>query len=93
MNREIDFQLLVQISFYRTKIWDEEDSMVDRRKIKRYEVAIENRLKKLNADEQMREDIFETYCYADWTYKEQADRLRARGYVIVNNGENHQDKR
>ena len=84
---EIDFQILAQINYYQTKIFEEEDdNFVDGRKIRNYERAITNRLKKLNADEQMAKDIYETFCICDPTYKEQCDRLRARGYTIVNNG-------
>lgn len=85
-NTTIDLQILAHIVHYLNKIWLEEDSdFVDGRKIKAYERAIENRFKKLNADEQMQKDIYETHCILDFTYKEQCDRLRARGYTIINN--------
>lgn len=85
-NKIIDFQILAQIIYFYDKIWEEEDNCYpDYRKIRIWERAIERREKKLNADEQMKKDIWETHCYLDRTYKEQADRLRSRGYIIVNN--------
>lgn len=84
-NKVIDFQILAQIIYFYDKIWEEEDDYCDYRKIRIWERAIERREKKLNADEQMKKDIFETHCILDRTYKEQADRLRVRGYTIVNN--------
>ena len=85
--KKIDFQILAQINHYQTKIWEEEDDdFMDGRKIRNYERALENRFRKLNADEKMINDIYETFHMYDPTYKEQCDRLRARGYVIVNNG-------
>ena len=88
MNKTIDFQILASIIRYLDCIFvEEDDDFVDRRKIVAYERAIDNRLKKLNADEQMEKDIYETHCPLDPTYENQCDRLRARGYAIVNNGE------
>ena len=85
--KEIDFQLLAQINVYQTRIWNEEgDDYPDYRKIRNYERAIDNRFAKMGADKQMQKDIEDTFCMLDWTYKEQCDRLRALGYVIVNNG-------
>ena len=79
---KIDFQILTQINYYLMMIWEEEDKdFADGRKISAYQRAIENRFKKLNADEQMRNDIYETFCCIDPPYK-----LRMRGYTIVNNG-------
>lgn len=83
MSKEIDFLLLAQINYFMQKIFNEEDDdYVDHRKIRNYERAIENRFKKLNADEQMKKDIHRTFCPVDFTYKEQCDRLRALGYAI-----------
>ena len=91
MNKEIDFKVLASINCYLSRIWLEEDQdCPDGRKIRNYERAIENRFKILGADEQMRKDIEETHCILDFTFKEQCDRLRARGYIIVNNGEEKQ---
>lgn len=87
MDKTIDFQVLASIIRYLDRIFVEDDGENDGRKIRAYERAIENRLKKLNADVQMEKDIYETHCPLDGTYEAQCDQLRARGYVIVNNGE------
>ena len=87
MNKTIDFDLLAGIIQRLDLTWYEQDQdHVNGRTIANYERAITNRLKKLGAGEQMTRDIYETHCVLDKTYKEQCDRLRARGYVIVNNG-------
>lgn len=86
-NKTIDFKVLESIIRYLDIIWLEEDEdFPDGRKIRNYERAIENRFKILGADEQMQKDILETHRVLDSTFKEQCDRLRERGYVIVNNG-------
>ena len=86
MSKTIDFQILASIIRYLDRIFVEEDQdCVDGRKLRAYERAIENRLKKLNADEQMEKDIYETHCVIDRTYEAQCNRLRAKGYTIVNN--------
>lgn len=84
--KTIDFQILARIINRLDWIYDEEFDYPDGRKIHNWERAIENRFKKLGADEQMKKDIYETYSRFHPTYKEQCDKLRARGYIIVNNG-------
>lgn len=84
-NKIINFQILVHIIDRLTWIWIEQDSVFcDGRKIHNWERTIENRFKELQADEQMKEDIRNTFCILDRTYKEQNDRLRALGYTIIN---------
>lgn len=88
MTKTIDYVTLCGIIYYLDRIWEEEDNdYVDRRKTRNYERAIENRLKKLNADEQMKRDIYETHRVIDFTFKEQCDRLVARGYEITHGKE------
>ena len=84
-NKVIDFPTLAKIIDYYDKIWLEEDEdCPDYRKIRIYERAIDRRLKKINADEQMEQDIWDTHCVLDRTYEAQCDRLRKRGYTIIN---------
>lgn len=85
MSKTIDFQVLASIIRYLDEIFCEEDGENDGRKIRAYERAIENRLKKLNADKQMEDDIRKTHCILDRTYEAQCNRLRAKGYTIINN--------
>ena len=92
MNKTIDFQILAQIIYYLDCIFSEEDGENDGRKIRIYERAVENRLKKLKADKQMEEDIYKTHCILDRTYEAQCDRLRAKGYTIINNEKKESEK-
>lgn len=85
-NTTIDFQILAKIINRLDWIWLEEDGECNGHKIAGWWRGIENQMKKLGADEQMQKDIYETHCIADPTYKVQCDRLRARGYTIINNG-------
>lgn len=83
--KEIDFQILKGIYYYLDRIWEEEqEDYPDYRKIRAYERAIDNRLKKLGADKQFEKDLYATHCVVDTIYKQQNDRLRAMGYIIVN---------
>lgn len=86
MNKTIDFQCLAKIIRNLDKRFSEEDDdCPDGRKLRIYDKAIEHWLRKMNADEQMEKDIYETHCVLDRTYEAQCDRLRAKGYTIINN--------
>ena len=86
MNKIIDFQILARIIRHLDRIFEIEDSHAYYGKsVTAYGKMIDTQLKKLNADKQMIKDIYETHCPLDGTYEAQCDRLRARGYTIVNN--------
>ena len=85
--KEIDFQILKKIIDALDNIWDEEDEdYPNRRRIGQFERGIDNNLKKLNADKEMEEAIYATHHRFHPTYEAQCDALRAKGYIIINNG-------
>ena len=85
-NTTIDFQFLAKIIINLDKTFSEEDQdFPDGRKMKIYERSIDHWLSKLNADKEMERDIYETHCPLDQTFEKQCDRLRAKGYTIINN--------
>lgn len=86
MNKTIDFQILARIIRDLDNIFDEEmNDYPDRRVISNNERAIERWFEKMGADEQMKRDIYGTHVRFDPTYEAQCDKLRAKGYAIVNN--------
>lgn len=86
MNKTIDFQILARIIRDLDNIFDEEmNDYPDRRAISNNERAIERWFKKMGADEQMKRDIYATHVRFDPTYEAQCDKLRAKGYTIINN--------
>lgn len=86
MNKTIDFQILARIIRDLDNIFDEEmNDYPDRRVISNNERAIERWFEKMGADAQMKCDIHATHVRFDPTYEAQCDKLRAKGYIIVNN--------
>lgn len=86
MSKTIDFQILAKIIRDLDRIFDEEmNDYPDRRVISNNERAIERWFEKMGADVQMKQDIYATYVRFDPTYEAQCDKLRAKGYTIINN--------
>ena len=86
MSKTIDFQCLAKIIRDLDHIFDEEmNDFPDRRVVSNNERAIEHWFKKMGANEQMKQDIYETHVRFDPTYEAQCDRLRVKGYTIINN--------
>lgn len=87
--KTIDFQILAKLIYHKDKAtyrtWE---GFYE--KANRHEKSVDMLFDKLHADEQMRKDINECYqcpygANKEWNYKGICDRLRARGYTIVNN--------
>lgn len=86
MSKTIDFQILAKIIRDLDRIYDADcDDYPDHRIISNNERAIERWFNEMGADEQMKRDIYDTHVRFDPTYEAQCDRLRAKGYTIVNN--------
>lgn len=86
MNKIIDFQLLAKAIRDLDRLYDLDcDDYPDQRAVRNTERALEHWFDKMGADEQMKRDIYDTHCRFDPTYEAQCDKLRAKGYTIVNN--------
>ena len=93
MSKTIDFQCLAKIIRDLDHIFDEEmNDYPDRRIVSNNERAIEHWFKKMGADDQMKQDIYDTHVRFDPTYEAQCDKLRAKGYAIVNNEKKEETK-
>ncbi len=84
MNKTIDFQILARIIRDLDRLYDA-DYDDNHRAVANNERAIERWFKKMDADEQMKQDIYDTHVRFDPTYEAQCDKLRAKGYIIINN--------
>ena len=86
MSKTIDFQILAKVIRDLDRIFDADmEDYPDYRIIRANERAIDRWFEKMGADDQMKRDIYDTHVRFDPTYKAQCDRLRAKGYIIVNN--------
>ena len=84
MSKTIDFQILAKVIRDLDRIYDA-DFDDNHRAVATNERAIERWFKKMGADDQMKRDIYDTHVRFDPTYEAQCDRLRAKGYTIINN--------
>lgn len=86
MSKTIDFQILAKVIRDLDRIFDADmEDYPDYRTIRANERAIDRWFEKMGADDQMKKDIYDTHVRFDPTYEAQCDKLRAKGYIIINN--------
>lgn len=91
MSKTIDFQILAKIIRDLDRIYDA-DYDDNHRAVANNERAIDRWFGKMGADEQMKRDIYDTHNRFDPTYEAQCDKLRAKGYTIINNEKKEESK-